>query len=66
MTCMRHNTDDCHCSREYLILGRKERKQPPGLVINRHSLFIKWRNNKQMRMRRFLKKASKKCRPSRY
>lgn len=52
--------------RDYLILGRKERKQRPGLVINRHSVVIRWRNNKQMRMRRFLKKASKKCRPSRY
>nr|XP_053645052.1 netrin-1-like [Cherax quadricarinatus] len=51
---------------EYLILGRKERKQRPGLVINRQSIIIRWRNNKQLRMRRFLKKAAKKCRPSRY
>lgn len=53
-----------HC-REYLILGRTDRKQRPGLVINRRSIVIEWRNDWQLRMRRFMKKAAK-CRPSRY
>ncbi|XP_047497232.1 netrin-1-like isoform X2 [Penaeus indicus] len=60
----------CKCpkikmGKEYLILGRTDRKQRPGLVINRRSIVIEWRNDWQLRMRRFMKKAAK-CRPSRY
>ncbi|XP_064101677.1 netrin-1-like [Macrobrachium rosenbergii] len=65
------NTDlECKCpkikiGKEYLILGRTDRRKRPGLVISKQSIVIEWRSDWQKRMRRFMKKASK-CRPSRY